>query len=190
MRIRSLLAALLAALALAAAAPAPAALALSCADRTPQEQFAAAESVATATVIKAANPRANALQPVVLVVDQVYKGEVGQRIVIMHNAMVGPDIHLDQGKRYLLFTRRAPDASRRTSLCDGTRLVTGDLPPEYTAALGAGHPPTGVSDPAPEKYGETQPAPVQSLWLFRTLAIGIPLALVALLFLLRRRRRP
>lgn len=170
--------------------PARPALALSCPELTPRKFYDRAETVAVAVVIKEANRHVNALQPVVLQVDTVYKGEPGPRIVVMHNAMSGPDIHLEQGRRYLLFLNRHPDGSRRTSLCAGTRLLEGpDPPPEFAAVLGPGRPPAGPSDPAPNRYpGGVPPAAPGSVWTFRAFGFGLPVLLLVLILLLWRRQ--
>lgn len=175
---------------LAAAADPPARALAACAALSPMEYVTRAEAVAVARVVKEA-PRGTAVpQPVILQVERAYKGDLGNRIVVVYNPAEPDALFLEQAQRYLLFMGRWPDGTRRAAPCSGSRPLAGDLPPEFAAVLGQGNPPTGASDPAPQQaYEGAPPASPRSVAIFRTLGFGIPALLVGTALLLMRRRR-
>lgn len=127
-----------------------AAQALSCVEMTPQQAFDRAEAVAIATVVKAPVPKNPPALPLhELEVERVYKGQLGARLVVAHNPMIGPDLSLEEGTRYLLLLRRGEGGQWRTSLCNGTRVLSGAPSPEWAPVLGDGQAPVGLGDDLP-----------------------------------------
>lgn len=164
--------------------PAQPGAALSCIARTPAEHMQAAQIVITGTVTQVPARPGNGVRPHVVAVDRVYKGETGPTITIMHNEMMGPDIALQQGQRYLLFLNWSPEnGGWRTSLCSGSQGLPGAMPAEFAGVLGEGREP-GAAVPEEPSAGQGWSLPGWVMWaVLATAAAGG----LMLLFQVRRR---
>ncbi|SEH02005.1 VPLPA-CTERM protein sorting domain-containing protein [Nonomuraea solani] len=167
--------------------PVQAAGACSCAQRTPQQYVADAETVFTGTVthVRVDEPMLNGGRVVAtLRADHVYKGEQPAEVqVVTHAQSAACGYHFAQGARYLVFAR-AENAEVSTTSCDGNQQVpAGDEPlrqepPELIAALGT-----------PKRVVAAPPAPEATNWTGPAVIVLVAAALAGLALVRRRRKR-
>lgn len=162
----------------------PSGSALSCIARTPAEHLEAAQVVIVGEVIQAPARPGNGARPHVVKVDRVFKGEAGATITILHNEMMGPDIALQMGQRYLLFLNWNPETGGwRTSLCSGSQGLPGGMPAQFAGVLGEGYEPGDAPEapPAAEK-GWSPPG-----WVIPSVLLAAAAGGLMLLVQVRRR---